>query len=659
VADTVATAALMLALWVSCMAIGRLILPRPAPTVDAGAPATWNRPGLAACVGLGALIALGGWATLLHLPVWVVVGPFMLAGLALAVVRIFGTTWRPGPWPVITVAALTVLAFFVIALVESRVGTKMRMNTCDELRAYLPMVNRLIDTNAINEPWSYRRLQNLGGFTYIQAIPVSVFGDMGIGFAETVMAAVFLAGFFVSTGLRSMWARIAALVSVLVIPVLWIPRINTAPVLALVPLLLGTYAVTSELRVALRIGDRRAAVRWGIAGGLLLAAVASVRTPGVPVAGLTVVLGALTVGSSSIRERLRVLGVSAGIAVAAIAGWLLAAWESVGTPLYPLLPGNANTSVPSERDPHALDSLGTALSHTFKYFNSGTYFWVAVALLVVAVVGVVARKLLPDAPLVVIIAVAVIANMLLFTVSLSMAATRDFGRYVAPMTSSLLVFLFYEALRAADAGATERTSRATVWRLVVIGVTIVCGVAVFSPMAVDAPELFIESGWRALRWSPPRLPSIVYADAITEAGAAKNMQRAVARVDPKHTILAVDRPYLVDYDRYDLPNMDLPGWATPTGTFPFFRGAEAKVAALRKAGFKDLIATIPDDDRCFWPSYRIAQVKSGEPPDSVYARYFVDWTNAVTKIQTAAPSAVTKVGELLVIDLDRASGQLK
>ena len=412
VADVFATAALVLVLWVSCMSIGTLIVPRRARTEDASGIATWNRPGLAACVGLGALIALGGWGTLLHLPLWLVVGPFMVVGLALAAARLVRTEWRPQAGPVVTVAALTLVGFVIVALIESRVGRTLRVNTCDEFRAYLPMVNRLLDTNFINEPWSYRRLQNLGGFTYLQAIPVGVFGETGIGVAETVIAAVFLAGFFVSTGLRTTWARVAALAGLLVIPVLWVPRINTAPVLALVPLLLGAYAVTAELRVSLRAGDRAAAVRWGIAGGLLLAAVASVRTPGLPVGGLVVVLGVLTTASSSWRERLRLVGVAAGVGVAAIAGWLLAAWETVGTPLYPLIPGNANTSVPSERDPHALDSLSTALSHTFKYLNGGTYFWVAVAVLVVAVVAVVAHKLLPDAPLVVIVALVVIANIL-------------------------------------------------------------------------------------------------------------------------------------------------------------------------------------------------------------------------------------------------------
>ena len=54
-----------------------------------------------------ALIALGGWGTLLHLPLWLVVGPFLVVGLALAAAGLVRTEWRPEAGPVVIVAALT------------------------------------------------------------------------------------------------------------------------------------------------------------------------------------------------------------------------------------------------------------------------------------------------------------------------------------------------------------------------------------------------------------------------------------------------------------------------------------------------------------------------------------------------------------------------
>ena len=64
-------------------------------------------------------------------------------------------------------------------------------------------------------------------------------------------------------------------------------------------------------------------------------------------------------------------------------------------------------------------------------------------------------------------------------------------------------------------------------------------------------------------------------DAYAPSGISRDYQRALDHLrDPAHTILAVDRPYLVDYRRFDLPSLDLPGWAAPEGRFPFFQGPD-------------------------------------------------------------------------------------
>ncbi len=60
------------------------------------------------------------------------------------------------------------------------------------------------------------------------------------------------------------------------------------------------------------------------------------------------------------------------------------------------------------------------------------------------------------------------------------------------------------------------------------------------------------------------------ADVSTPA-LRRSYRRALGRVDPDRTIAAVDRPYLIDYRRYDIPSLDLPGFAAPGGDFPFSR----------------------------------------------------------------------------------------
>ena len=134
--------------------------------------------------------------------------------------------------------------------------------------------------------------------------------------------------------------------------------------------------------------------------------------------------------------------------------------------------------------------------------------------------------------------------------------------------------------------------------------------------------------------------------------------RALAHVtDPDRTLLAVDRPYLVDYGKLDLKSMDTPGWAAPDGKFPFFKGTESKIATLRDDGFDTLIATVPATDICL-ASARRPGFGSKPAPYNRYDRYYLDWTDAVTEIATRSPGAVRRIGPLLVIDLKQAQRDL-
>jgi len=49
----------------------------------------------------------------------------------------------------------------------------------------------------------------------------------------------------------------------------------------------------------------------------------------------------------------------------------------------------------------------------------------------------------------------------------------------------------------------------------------------------------------------------------------------------------------------------------------------------------------------------------GRPPDSVYAKYFLDWTSTLDAIVARAPGAVTSSNDLLVINLPRAERALR
>ena len=164
---------------------------------------SWRQPGVAACVGLGTLLALGGVGVAFEVPWWLLVVPFLVVGLVLFMRDLHRVERHGVSKALVATAVIGVAAFVVVAVIEAMPGLRFALNTCDDWRVYLPMAKRLIATNGLAEPWSSRRLQNLGGYTFLQALPVSVFGDAGIGTADTVIASVFLAGLFIGAGLRA------------------------------------------------------------------------------------------------------------------------------------------------------------------------------------------------------------------------------------------------------------------------------------------------------------------------------------------------------------------------------------------------------------------------------------------------------------------------
>ncbi len=551
------------------------------------------------------------------------------------------------------IAGLSVAAFLVVALVQSLVALNVFPLPCDDLRAYLPMAHRLLDTNAIIEPWSLRRLQSLGGFTFLQALPVAVFGDVGIGVAEYVVGGTFLAGLFVANGWRTTWARVLALGLILTIPVLWVPRANTTAVLLATPLLVAALAAVAELRRAIRVRDAGATTRWAIAAGLLAGALASARTPLGGVATLMLAFGAVTVGGVALRARARVLAAVLGSAALAIAPWSFASWRSVGTPLYPLIAGNVNRSGPAANH-LAVDGFSELARHAFALVNAGPYVWIALGVLVVTLLT---YRALPDPGLIAIAALTVVGVIVAFAFHDSWESRLAFVRYVAPMAEGLGVFFLCEAIESADARAAEGSHAVTrrFGSIVAIAGALSLAFVSFSGFAIHTEyELRGDVGMLAIDQAAHGGAALFGVDAYAPSDISNEYQRALDGLrDPAHTILAVDQPYLVDYRRFDLPSLDFPGWAAPQGRFPFFHGPEAKLVALSGAGYTTLLATDPSVDLCLGPS----SVRAVAPYDR-YRKFYADWTRDLLEVSRRSPSAVRRFGSLMVIDLQKAQRAL-
>jgi hypothetical protein len=271
----------------------------------------------------------------------------------------------------------------------------------------------------------------------------------------------------------------------------------------------------------------------------------------------------------------------------------------------------------------------------------------------VVVVAIVCRRTLADPALVELAAGATALVSLAFAIATPRAPATTFIRYVAPMSAGVAVFLLCEALRAVDA-QSPRLRSTTVLALGSLAGSLALAILVFSTVGrspVRAP-------------GSARLVARAVADdlgdqEVSSVALTRAYRQALRAAGEAGTITAVDRPYLIDYERSDVPNLDAPGFMTPDGGgFPFFSGPGAKIRRLRAAGYDTLVATAPDRDRCLAPTRIAAGIRKRPSDRDIYDR-FLDWGEDVETIADGAPDSVRRFGPLLVIDLDRAERELR
>jgi hypothetical protein len=648
--QVVTCAMLAMTFWASCAGIGREILKPRRRSLDDRA--RHDTAGVAACVGLGALLLVGGFALVLRIPWWLYVVPFMLGGLFLFVRELVGfEVVVDRSRSALLLGALSATAFVLVALVESMVGLRFPMNLCDDLRAYLPMAHRLLDTYGLDEPWSVRRAESLGGFDLLRALPIAVFGNPGAGVPDTALAGVFLAGLFVGNGLRRTATRLLSIGLVLAVPLVWVPRQNTTGILFATPLIVAVLAATAEVRKALAVEDRQTAARCALGAGLVVAALMSVRPLLGLLAAAVLTLGVLVIRAGTWTERALMLSVGAATAFIAVAPWSFAMWRTVGTPLYPLFSGNMN--VAALRGPPLGDPIHRARS-AVEIMQVGTYAWIAVGVLLVALA---AYRYLADAALMLIAAATTLVVTFAFSFKTPLLAPEVFARYSAPMSEGLAVFLVYETLRSADSLTVHRPRLSATPVARVVAVTTAIVLAAFSFSKVGFEWKLLPSGDQIVRLAA-RNAIADDAEQLADLPALEESYReALASLDGKRAIAAVDRPFLIDYRRFDIPNLDAPGFMTPDGQFSFFAGPAPKLAELRRAGFDVLLATDPATEVCLVPARMQRGVQANGPTSGVYRR-FLDWDLDIQSLETLAPTAVRRFGPVLRIDLREAEAQL-
>lgn len=620
---------------VACIGWGRLVERLVANWGDE-LPLPRLSTGIAACIGLAAsLCAAGAFVAVDQYGSWL--GWLWLAtGLALAIHshwRLIARWWttRNSLW--IGAATLAVLGAEALYRTGSALGSPP-WNLCDDTVAYLPLVDRLIETGGMIEPFSQRRIANLGGFSAFDSLFTNALGFAG-AFVADMVAGGLLVGLLLlgrPAGLRRFMLGALLVVSF----TLWDSlRNNLSPtdlVVAMIAAALLLVAETCRSRADLL--DRRVLVLIGLLGAGLLTLRAAFAVP-VAIFGVALIVRATGAGFT---QRLRAVGVFGLTMVLPVVPWMLALWRSSGTPLYPPVSGNLDPSWPGFRDStvNLVAKLGDVLA-------TGDLAWMLGAVLVTSGVLVALRRSVwAEAPLLAL--PGALATMAITLVSLSAFPTFDHARYAWPVLAGLLVAAL--SLLANEASSSLRQARGVTAAAVVIAV--VCTLAAPTGRVrgdVDAAVAGIKGAWADE--APPEPGSLVHDD-YTNAQASLPRNAKIAT--------ASDYPYFFDHERNDVVNLDFLGSVSPAPGMPLGDAPEEMTAYLRDQGIDFVVAVGPEASRCFYnePIWGL-QVSEHFEPGATWAPFFLDWFAYVRKRAAMVPGKVSHYGTLNVLDLREGS----
>jgi hypothetical protein len=478
---------------------------------------------------------------------------------------------RPGLTALISVLAAVALIQLVGAVAA------LDRNQYDDDIIYTPMIRRLLDAGDLIEPYSFRRLGAYGGQTALGAL-AAVRGtlanvhliDHAVMFAIALLA---LVGYARARAGDALWTVLAMLI-VLLIPE---TAVNAAAHWSGVAMFVVLYrAVADE--------------DWRIAG-LVAAATCTLRQNFVAIVVLFVGFALVARLLSARRERGDLRAVWRDerdawrdivvVAVLALAGWLIAAFVSSRTFLFPMWGGTWNAALSF----HAPDTTWSD--------SVGYVLWACIDSTPIMVVPVLFAALAvtpdprPGQPLRALLVASALAFLLLAQSLVGAGDVSNVWRYAFGFSVALT------ALTAIEVGANDaRVPFAPLARWVVLAALVLQLFATRSAVLKRFTTIVADVGEaRAIgRHGDPT--------ATRERARYAAMQAALPAGAPVAVLL--DDPAYLDFARNPIAILDTPGFASPDASWPAFAGAEPIRAYLVEHGKRYLAFVREDHSRYYY-----------------------------------------------------------
>ncbi len=601
-------------------------------------------------IGIAAVVAVIGLLLAVDrgeaLPAVVLVG---IGGVIAEAVSVFQGTYRPSPQDrrAVVVGGVVLLGFL---LVSAALSINANWMVYDDLN-YLYLAKRITDAGDLVDPGNLRRIQTLGGLSGLQAMLLLEQPTRFLRLADLWLGGTLL--------LTSLWRRsdrqwsvlgigVAALV-LLVYPTMIGLNFNSSPNILPVGIMLILFRFVVRLRCEEHDGRGDAGLALLVA--VMLATQIAIRPffgiPLVPVAAIVVLWPPW-----SRRTLIRIVAAFAG-AMAVLSGWMVASWRAVGTPMYPLMPGNTDPTFPTLGNrlvPFEMSALG---GRVIGAFLDPPWIVVSAVGLTVLFAASRARAHVQTTHLrresvrfLVVTFLVMLLWMVVFTVTF-----WNFGEPSGPLLtryySALLLGLGLVPLVVLQDLPKLADQKSDSWQRGIVGGMLV---VVLLGGSFGAIEVMIDAGNTIVSGR------IVDSESNELLRARKPEYDEVVRLLPPNAkvFTAVDNPHLLLGGRQTIHTLDVPGFASERPHLRYFAGDEVKLEWLRQHGYEYLVAMLPG--RSIGPYSAATARESADDPALLafsipWSPYVIDWSEFVGRLAERSPAGATIVGDLVVVPL--------
>ena len=534
--------------------------------------------GLRAAWGMAFAILFGGCCLLFHLASPGMIVAFVGLGIVCAVIialrepRVrFDLAGSAARWKERPGSSLLLVLCVGAALVQYAGSIcNLRFNPNDDFMAYFPFARQILQQGTLFDPFSTRRIMSLGGHSFLHALVLA--GSPGFrlhlldqGICLLTTALLVLGS---RTADRPALPALLALILLLTLPDI---RINTYSEMSGVVVFYGLYRTLVWL-------DRREVGDGAVASAAVVALVASAACTlrsnyiavCVPMVALSYAHLVWNAGEDR-GKRLRETAWAAALSFAFLIPWMVLSYQSSGTPLFPLFKGHFNEAFPMLQTPgHWRQELSNLAATVTRNGLMRTF-----PLLFLA--GFLLPDRGPRKPLRALLMASFIGWVLL--VHTLASDVPSFERYVYG-------FLVSGALAvttgiAFDTGQVGRL-RSMAFR---VGRIIAVGGALGQLYLVGGQAL----AGQALLVRRMAILAKLPIRSLDLLPVARSYRAVQARVPPGRPLLVmVNYPFLFDFARNDIYNIDTAAAVSPPPGLPYFRGGEAVADYLRRQSIRFL-----------------------------------------------------------------------